>query len=237
MAFGAVYIQQRLGVTDRETVDLITESPYLQFFIGLSGYQYMRPFDPSMMVHFRKRIGPDLIKVCNDMTKANGIAMIQELLASCQSDRNEAEEKELEAIETELGVRPETLEPGSNWGTLILDATCVPDDIPYPVDLRLLNESRETTETIIDELFKQLKSKINRKPRCNQDKARNLFLAIIKKKRPKRAEIREAKRFQLNEITRNLRAIDGMIHSGAVLWELGAGRVPFRGVKPEARLP
>jgi hypothetical protein len=39
MAFGAVYIQQRLGLTDRETVELITESPYLQFFIGLSGCQ------------------------------------------------------------------------------------------------------------------------------------------------------------------------------------------------------
>jgi len=35
MAFGAVYFQQRLGVTDRETVELITESPYLQLFIGL----------------------------------------------------------------------------------------------------------------------------------------------------------------------------------------------------------
>ena len=157
MAFGALYIQQRLGVTDRETVELITESPYLQFFIGLSGFQYLRPFDPSMMVHFRKRIGPDLIKVCNDMTKANGIAMIQELLVAFQEGDGEAEQTELEAIETDLGVRPATLEPGSNWGTLILDATCVPDDIPYPVDLRLLNEARETTEAIIDELFKQLK--------------------------------------------------------------------------------
>jgi hypothetical protein len=70
MAFGAVYIQQRLGVTDRETMELITESPYLQFFIGLSGYQPLPPFDPSMMVHVRKRIGPDLIKVCNAITKA-----------------------------------------------------------------------------------------------------------------------------------------------------------------------
>jgi len=52
MAFGALYIQQRLGVTDRETVELITESPYLQFFVGLSGYQSSPLFDPSMMVHF-----------------------------------------------------------------------------------------------------------------------------------------------------------------------------------------
>jgi len=86
MAFGAVYIQQRLGVTDRETVELIRESPYLQFFIGLSGYQPLPPFDASMMVHFRKRIGPELIKVCNALTKANGIAMIQELLATCEQE-------------------------------------------------------------------------------------------------------------------------------------------------------
>jgi len=53
MAFGALYIQQRLGVADRETVGLITESPYLQFFIGLSDYQFTRPFDALIMVHFR----------------------------------------------------------------------------------------------------------------------------------------------------------------------------------------
>jgi len=224
MAFGAVYIQQRLGVTDRETVELITESPYLQFFIGLSGYQPLPPFDPSMMVHFRKRIGPDLIKVCNDLTKASGIAMVQELLAASEyGDASDSEErKQLTAIEEELGVKPASLELGSNWGTLILDATCVPDDIPYPVDLRLLDEARGITEKVIDELFKQLQSKIDRKPRCNRDKARNLFLAISKKKKPNRQEIRDAKRFQLNEISRNLRAIDGMIHCGAVLSVLGS---------------
>ena len=177
-----------------------------------------------MMVHFRKRIGPDLMKVCNNMTKANGIAMIQELLAeSQQEDRTDQEQqKQLAAIEEELGVKPASLEADSNWGTLILDATCVPDDIPYPVDLRLLDESRETTEKVIDELFKQLQGKISRKPRCNRDKAHNLFLALIKKKKPKREEIRDAKRFQLNEISRNLRAIDGMIHCCAVLSALGS---------------
>jgi IS5 family transposase len=170
-----------------------------------------------MMVHFRKRIGPDLIRVYNDMTKANSIAMIQKLLEAFEERGTESENTELEAIETDLGVRPATMEPGSNWSTMILDATCVPDDIPYPVDLRLLNEARETSETIIEELFKQLMEKINRKPHCNYAKARNLFLAIKKKKNATRNEIREAKRFQLNEIRRNLRAIDCLIHCGAML--------------------
>lgn len=85
-------------------MELNTESPYLQFFIGLSGYQPLPPFDASMMVHFPKRIGPDLIKVCNAMTKANGIEMIQELLAeSQQEDATDPEEqKQLVAIGARL---------------------------------------------------------------------------------------------------------------------------------------
>jgi hypothetical protein len=163
------------------------------------------------------------------MTKANGIAIIQELLASSQEEKTDAEQTELEVFETELGVPPTTLKPGSNRGTLLLDATCVADDIPYPVDLRLPNVddafsagvAREVTETIIDKLFKQLKGKIDRKPRCSRDKARNLFLAFIKKKKPKKDEIQGANRFQLNKIKRNLTTLDHLIHCGAVLLELG----------------
>ncbi|MFN9610819.1 MAG: hypothetical protein ACK546_01500 [bacterium] len=131
------------------------------------------------------------MKVCNDMTKANGITMIQELLAESQQEdgTDQEERKRLATVEAELGVKPATLEPGSNWGTLILDATCVPDDIPYPVDLRLLDEARESTEKIIDKLFEQLEGKIPRKPRCNRDKAHNRCLSIIKNKKPRLEEI------------------------------------------------
>jgi IS5 family transposase len=99
----------------------------------------------------------------------------------------------------------------------MLDATCVPDDIPYPVDLRLLNEARETTELVVDKMFSEFRGEKIRKPRYNRDKARNLFLAFIKKNKSKKAEIREAKRFQLNEIRRNLLAIDQLIPCGTTL--------------------
>ena len=99
-----------------------------------------------------------------------------------------------------------------------------PEAISYcPVDLRLLNVgeafsagvARETTEAIIDERFKQRNGKINRKPRCIRDKARNRFLAIIKIKWPKLDELRDAKYFQLNGIRRNLSRISTQI-SGAL---------------------
>jgi hypothetical protein len=46
-------IEQRLGLSDRDVVEQITENPYLQFFIGLPAFQESEPFHPSLVVHFR----------------------------------------------------------------------------------------------------------------------------------------------------------------------------------------
>jgi IS5 family transposase len=56
-ALGALLIKERLGLTDRETLEAIRENPYLQFFIGLEEFSPERPFDASLMVDFRKRFG------------------------------------------------------------------------------------------------------------------------------------------------------------------------------------
>ena len=53
LAFGALFIKQRLGLSDEETVEQIRENPYLQVFLGFAGYSTKAPFDLSMMVHFR----------------------------------------------------------------------------------------------------------------------------------------------------------------------------------------
>ncbi|PHK51039.1 transposase, partial [Enterococcus faecium] len=56
MALGALLIQKEYSYSDEETVLQIQENPYLQFFIGLPGYQDERPFDATSMVNFRKRL-------------------------------------------------------------------------------------------------------------------------------------------------------------------------------------
>ncbi len=65
MALGALIIQEKLGVTDRETVEQIKENFYLQYFIGMSAYSNEAPFEPSMLVHFRKRIEQNLLNQVN----------------------------------------------------------------------------------------------------------------------------------------------------------------------------
>lgn len=71
MALGALIIKEKLGISDRETVEQIKENPYLQYFIGLESYNNQDPFDASMLVHFRQRIGADLINEINSETVKN----------------------------------------------------------------------------------------------------------------------------------------------------------------------
>jgi len=66
MALGALIIKEKLGISDRETVEQIRENPYLQYFIGQSSYSNELPFDPSLLVHFRQRISPNLINKVNE---------------------------------------------------------------------------------------------------------------------------------------------------------------------------
>ena len=61
----ALIIKEKLGISDRETVEQIRENPYLQYFIGLSEYSNDPPFEPSMMVYFRERINMDFVKKIN----------------------------------------------------------------------------------------------------------------------------------------------------------------------------
>ena len=66
MALGALIIKEKLGISDRETVEQIRENPYLQYFIGQSTYSNELPFDPSLLVHFRHRISANLINKVNE---------------------------------------------------------------------------------------------------------------------------------------------------------------------------
>jgi len=57
LVIGAVIIKHKLKLSDVETVQQIQENPYLQYFVGLAGYQQAQPFAPSLFVEIRKRMG------------------------------------------------------------------------------------------------------------------------------------------------------------------------------------
>lgn len=65
LVLGALLIQIEYGYSDEETTEQIKENPYLQYFCGLTGYEYKVPFDPSAMVRFRKRLPLERLKKIN----------------------------------------------------------------------------------------------------------------------------------------------------------------------------
>lgn len=203
MALGALIIKEKLGISDRETVEQIKENPYLQYFIGMSSYSNEAPFDASMLVHFRERIRDELVNKVNQ-------EMVKKMLEATSSQPTEKK--------TELPEKEENTP--KNRGKLIIDATCAPGDISYPTDLELLNQARKQTEKIIDSLYEQIEGQLEKKPRTYRERARKDYLNVAKKRRVSQKERRKAIKKQLQYIKRNFSHIDKLIELGATLSNL-----------------
>jgi hypothetical protein len=157
LALGTLIIKEKLGTSDRETVEQIKENPYLQYFIGLTAYQEEPPLEATMLVHFRKRISLELVNKIN------------EKMVKKEKDKRDSQEKKKD-------FPSEQREKNKNQGKLILDATCAPADIRYPTDLGILNQAKRETERIIDNLYKTLSGKLPKKPRTSRQIARKEYL-------------------------------------------------------------
>ena len=201
MALGTLIIKEKLGTSDRETIEQIRENPYLQYFIGLNCYQQESPVEASMLVHFRKRIDVDLVNKIN----------------------KEIVKKEKEKLDKEIKKKDLPQEKGKklkNRGKLILDATCAPADIKYPTDLGILNQARIETERIIDNLYKALRGKLRKKPRTSRHIARKEYLKVAKKRKVSYQERRKAIEKQLKYVKNNLGHIEDLNQAEASLKNL-----------------
>lgn len=188
MALAALIIKERLGVSDEECVEQILENPYLQYFCGMKEFSTESPFDPSMFVHFRKRFSADVLARINEVIVAR---------ATGSTDKGK----------DDGGDSSSPGEADTNKGKLVLDATCVPADITYPTDLKLLNAAREKCERIID-LLHESRGRGHKKPRTYRVKARKAYLAVAKSKKINGSRLRKALRAQLGFVRRDLKSID-----------------------------
>jgi IS5 family transposase len=220
LVIGAVIIKHKLCLSDVETVQQIQENPYLQFFVGLPGYQTAEPFASSLFVEIRKRMGEAVFEG------------FHRAIIEAHEGKKPAKPKPPTATESQEGVEPdvessmdlsmtsadETLPPvapesttatTTHSGQLILDATVVEQAMRFPTDLSLLNEAREFSEQIIDTLCKQLK--VDPKPRTYRQKARSAYLAVAKQKRPGAKVLRRGLKQQLQYLCRNLGHIEQLL--------------------------
>lgn len=219
MALGALIIKVRLGHTDEELVEQIKVNPYLQFFIGLEGFQYSAPFDPLMMVYFRKRLPETVVNDCNERIVQHGLSLIRASETE-DHDQDDCQGGGGSACVTEQHISSN--KAIENQGSLLIDATCAPVDIRYPTDLSLLSEAREVTEVLIDSMYKKVRESLDHKLRTHRKQARQQFLAVAKKKRPGINKIRKAIKQQLAYLRHNLKSIEALASCGGFLLAAGS---------------
>lgn len=209
LALGALIIQQRQGISDRETVLQITENPYMQYFLGLPAFQQRPPFHYSMMARFRKRLKK------RDINQINEWLVHQDQPAAKAADKQKGysspqnpkppvgsswKSDPLDASDTE-SKKPE------NKSKLLLDATCTPADIAYPTDVSLLDQARQKLENIIDLLYQPIRERFGVKPRTYRRKAHRAYLAIAKQRRSGPVKHRKAVKKQLDFVKRDLKTV------------------------------
>ena len=118
---GAIIIKHHETLSDEGTIDAIKENIYMQYFLGLPSFKKTAVFAPSLFVEIKKRLGLDYWREINDII-----------------------------VEHNLPDKKDDDELPENEGTINIDATIVEQDIQYPTDLGILNESREKLEALID---------------------------------------------------------------------------------------
>ena len=213
---GAMYIQHSLNLTDRQTIEMISENVYMQYFVGLSSFATNDIFDHSLLSIFRQRLGEQGGRELNEILLEYAIqkAAVKHRKTRKSSNQDKSKKSEDKATNTDTQQEEEectTVPAKANRGTLKVDATVVPQDISYPTDTKLLNHSREISEKIIDELYDQLRTIVKVKPRTYRRQARNKWLGFSKKRKSTSKTIGKQIKTQLNYLQRNFGHIDKLL--------------------------
>lgn len=215
VALGSLLIQTRMKWPDEELVEQIRENPYLQFFLGRREYSAKPLFEASSLVHFRKRITPEMLAEVNEAIRKKNEPPIpppptQQPPLSPPDSPPDPPSGSSNGTSHDPSSTISTSSGESNKGKLILDATVAPQDIRYPTDLSLLNEAREAAEALIDTLHAIIGGP---KPRTYREVARKEYMRSVKDRKPKAKKLRKSIRKQLDYLARDLRTLESQLET------------------------
>jgi len=203
----ALIVKHKLRLDDRGTIEMIKENIYLQYFCGLEGFTTKAVFDPSLFVDIRKRLGGKEFEEFNRyiIEEAEQRKPHQARIKR----KSQAEDKDGDNPKEDSSKKPDQHDEAKHRGTLKVDATVADQEIKYPNDVGLLNESRQQLERMINELYDP--SIDGSRPRLYPRKARKEYLLFSKKRRKTRKEIRRGIKGQLQYLRRDLKVIQKML--------------------------
>jgi len=202
IVLGSLIIKHMCNFDDRETVNQISENIYMQYFLGYPSFTNETPFDASLFVEFRKRLGMENLNAINEKIIA---------LKTRMEEKQVIENQPVETTNNDHFDDAQPLDPteAEHKGRVIFDATACPQNIAYPTDLNLLNDAREKLEELIDLVYDPTLH--SGKPRTYRKVARKTYLHTAQKKRTGHKVIRKAIREQLNYVRRDIKSIHQLL--------------------------
>ncbi len=129
MVIGAMIIKHKLNLSDEETVRQIQENPYMQYFLGFTGFTEEPVFVPSLFVEIRKRLGADKF---DEMNKE---IMDKAFSGDKKSKQGRNKTTPAGGSSTGDGSSDNSDKDSPNKGKLILDATVAEQAIKYPNEI------------------------------------------------------------------------------------------------------
>lgn len=204
LGWSAPIVKECYGFSDEDKVQEIRENPYLQYFLGFAEYTNGCPFDPSSMTWFRERVTTEMLAEVNDYII--GLKRIEKE----EEKKPPPDDGPGGDVDGNDNSAPSEEEKASNHGTLILDATCVLQNIRFPTDVSLLNEGRELLEKMIDTAH-EAGATAGQKPRTYRELARRDWLRFARDRKPTRKKIRKAIRQQLGYVRRDFAYLEDIL--------------------------
>ncbi len=159
------------------------------------------------MVYLRKDLPEAVVNDCNERNVRHGLKVIRTSDTEGLGDDNGSGSGSTSTADQPKPFWPEQ----PNQSSLLINATCAPVDTRDPTVLSLLDEASEVTEILHDRMHPEVRESFGLKPRTHRKQARQLLLALAKKKRPRFNKIRKAIKQQLGHLTRNVANIDALI--------------------------
>jgi hypothetical protein len=172
----------------------------MQYFLGLPSFKRDAVFSPTLFVEIRKHLGLDYWQEINEI-----IIKYNTPKKKSNSEQNNRDNQTRSSDDEQT---QSLVQEPSNNGTINLGASIVEQDIQYPTDLGILNDSREKFEEIMDKICLKTGQE---KPRTYRKTARRKYPNTAKKKRRTHKEIHKAVGVQLNFVNRDLKHIDSLL--------------------------
>lgn len=218
MIIGAVIIKQKLTLSDGETIQMIQENPYMQYFVGLSEFTDKPIFDPSLFVTIRKRIGEEDFNAMSVSLLEKQVAEMEKSEQQTQEEDNEdkseddssnsQQPQEDNTCKADLGAEFTDGQGRLHKGVLKIDATCSDAEVRYPVDADIVHDGCKVINRYIDKICETFGLK---RPARHYKTARYEYLQLIKRRTKRAKQIKATMRIMLHCLHDDLQAFMSLV--------------------------